>query len=204
MSFFGLTMLGPSATTVMGEAALQILSLHSFGDEVLAEAFRQVDAEDRGVIHKEQICLFLAMLYEGQSIPAQEEMMFKTYFETVKGDEITYADMMKAVQLIRARIPQPSAARKFTSYEELTSFKKKHQRIDTDPNQMFREPVTSSHEYGWYDVATSSKLPPNTNSSGTKWDAKTSRNRVAPQDYYGCRVSDESRHAEAVYREDYK
>eukprot|EP00001_Collodictyon_triciliatum_P031819 05769_1 len=168
------------------------------------EAFRQVDAEDRGVISRDQITLFLGLLYGGKDVPKQEEMMFTTYFETAKSDDVTYPQLLQAIQLVRARVPQTNAARKFDSYEQLKAFKHKHQRIENDPNQMYQQPVTSSQEYGWYDTSTSAKVPPNTNSGTTRWDPSTSRNRVAPQDFYGHRESQESKHAEAVYREDYK
>lgn len=162
-SFFGLTYLGTPGgfkSTLVKE-----LNVNNFTNEEFIEGFKAVDG-GTGQISSEQVRAVFTRVYGGMG-PESEIREFLAMFDLVAGDGmITFENFCYAIDKLRdTRDKAPdNVSAEYKSFMKYKTDRIKHVRLENDPVQKYRKPVTASQEYGWYSktkVAQSGERFPN-------------------------------------------
>jgi hypothetical protein len=147
MNFFGLTYLGAGA----GSNLIKALNVTSFSDKEFEQAFDQTDKTNKGFIETHEFRILFSRVYGGEP-PEYEITFLLDGFKNVTDPRITKEMFMEGIAALREAATErdPNSATEFKSNQDLKDAMHKHARVQYNPQEKFRTPELTSHEYGWY------------------------------------------------------
>jgi len=177
MSFFGLTYFGPETT--FQHLLVSNSNINDHQDSEFQQAFTKIDKDNKGYITKNDLRNLMNLVY-GEAAPEIEVRLLMQMFKD-DDSEITIKDLMLAVEMTKEKRKQTNnCASEYKSNQLLRQHHHHHQRLEYNPQDRYRTPVTSAQQIGWYGPSGVEKIErrPNKSCDETKFACEMIKSRL--------------------------
>jgi len=150
MNFFGLTHLGP--VSAYSHNSVRTRSLNHFSDDLFKQAFNKLDKDNANQIPFDQIRVLLNEVYQSEAPEAEVRDILVQLDNGQHDQTVSLQQLMLAVQIVKEKRRHLSevTACEHGSWSAYRDDMHKHKRLEYEPHDKFRQPLTTSMDYGWY------------------------------------------------------
>ena len=147
MSFFGITALGAPNNFTAG--LVSALGLNVYTDEEFEVAFNKMDKDGSGAITVDEV---EDLLHETYGFPPLEDevTLFMQSFDLNGDGKVTWFEFKSTLNRLREKMAAKGKnAKEYQSWEKMRADRYKHIRMQTELQDKYKMPVTSSQAYGF-------------------------------------------------------
>mmetsp|Transcript_22611 Transcript_22611/g.40063 ORF Transcript_22611/g.40063 Transcript_22611/m.40063 type:complete len:199 (-) Transcript_22611:257-853(-) len=162
MSFFGLTYLGPSDTLSNTLKISEDFRFHDISEESYEDLFRSNVLGDSDVATALQINgkdhiltakigdMLIQLL--GRNPTKSELTVWFTHFDFDRSAVMSYDHFLKSVRNLITFSASNVKPRQYNSYDVQRTNWVRHTRVEYEPQQTYKQPLTTASEVGWHCV----------------------------------------------------